>query len=88
MINKVPFLNIPVSGGSAVTAINLPNGAVSALLIPSSSDLVLSDTTITESTNVTATLPATTRGAVFSINVTYYNTDGTRTTEIINIVVE
>ena len=88
MINTVPYYIIPSTGGSAVTAINLPNGAVSALLVPSSSDLTLSQTTITQSTNVTATLPATTSGNVYTIDITFYNVDASRTAETINIVVQ
>jgi hypothetical protein len=87
MINKPPFFIIPVSGGSIATAINIPNGGVSALLTPSSSDLVLSQTTITESQNITATLPATKSNTAFTIEVTYYYFDGSRSNEVINIVV-
>ena len=88
MINTVPYYIIPSTGGSAVTAINLPNGAVSALLVPSSSDLTLSQTTLTQSTNVTATLPVTTAGNVYTIDITFYNVDASRTAETINIVVQ
>ena len=88
MINKVPFINIPASGGSAVTSINLPNGAVSALLTPRSVDTVLSQTTFTSSENVTITTGALTSGDVYFIDVSFTYTDGTKTTDIINIVIE
>jgi hypothetical protein len=87
MINKVPFFQIPASGGSVATAINIPNGGSSAALVPSSSDLVLSETSLTESQVITATLPASTAGDVYTIDITYVYTNGTRTTETINIVV-
>ena len=88
MINKVPFYNVPTSGGSVVTAINLPNGGGSAVLTPSSSDLVLSAYTLTTSSNVTATTPAASAGTVYSIGVAYTNTNGIRTDETIYIVVQ
>lgn len=88
MINKVPYYNVPVSGGSVVTAINLPNGGGSAVLTPSSSDLVLSAYTLTTSSNVTATTPAASAGTVYSIGVAYTNTNGIRTDETIYIVVQ
>lgn len=88
MINKVPFINVPASGGSAVTAINLPNGSTSALLIPSSSDIVLSSTTINSSQNVTITTGPLTSGDAYAIDVTYYYINGTRTTDVINIIID
>ena len=88
MINKVPFYNVPVSGGSVVTAINLPNGGGTAVLTPSSSDLVLSETTLTSSSNVTITTPAASAGTVYSVAVAYTNTNGIRTDETIYIVVQ
>jgi len=88
MINKKPFINIPASGGSAVTSINLPNGAVSALLTPQSVDTVLSQTTFTSSENVTITTGVLTSGDVYLIDVSFTYTDGSKTTDIINIVIE
>lgn len=88
MINKVPFYNVPVGGGSVVTAINLPNGGGTAVLTPSSSDLVLSETTLTSSSNVTITTPAASAGTVYSVAVAYTNTNGIRTDETIYIVVQ
>lgn len=88
MINKVPFYNVPTSGGSVVTAINLPNGGGTAVLTPSSSDLVLSETTLTTSSNVTITTPAASAGTVYSVAVAYTNTNGIRTDETIYIVVQ
>jgi hypothetical protein len=88
MINKIPFYNVPVSGGSVVTAINLPNGGGSAVLTPSSSDLVLSAYTLTSSSNITATTPAASSGDVFSIDVAYTTLTGIRTNETIYIVVQ
>lgn len=88
MINKVPFYNVPTSGGSVVTAINLPNGGGTAVLTPSSSDLVLSATTLTTSSNVTITTPAASAGTAYSVAVAYTNTNGIRTDETIYIVVQ
>lgn len=88
MINKVPFYNVPTSGGSVVTAINLPNGGGTAVLTPSSSDLVLSATTLTTSSNVTITTPAASTGTVYSVAVSYTNTNGITTDETIYIVVQ
>lgn len=88
MINKVPFYNVPTSGGSVVTAINLPNGGGTAVLTPSSSDLVLSETTLTSSSNVTITTPAASAGTAYSVAVAYTNTNGIRTDETIYIVVQ
>lgn len=88
MINKIPFYNVPTSGGSVVTAINLPNGGGTAVLTPSSSDLVLSETTLTTSSNVTITTPAASAGTAFFVYVAYTNTNGITTDETINIVVQ
>jgi hypothetical protein len=88
MINKVPFINIPASGGSAVTSINIPNGGISALLTPSSSDIALSQTTLTASQNVTITTGPLTSGSAYSIDVAFTYTDGTRTNDNIFIVIE
>ena len=88
MINKVPFYNVPTSGGSVVTAINLPNGGGTAVLTPSSSDLVLSATTLTSSSNVTITTPSASAGTAYSVAVAYTNTNGIRTDETIYIVVQ
>jgi hypothetical protein len=88
MINKVPFINIPASGGSAVTAINIPNGGVSALLTPSASDIVLSETNLTSSQNVTITTGALTSGDAYSIDVAFTYSNGTRTNDNIFIVIE
>lgn len=88
MINKVPFINIPASGGSAVTSINIPNGGISALLTPSSSDIALSQTTLTSSQNVTITTGTLTSGDAYSIGVAFNYADGTRTNDNIFIVIE
>ena len=88
MINKVPFINIPVSGGTAVTAINIPNGGVSALLTPSASDIVLSDTNLTSSQNVTITTGPLTSGDVYTIDVAFTYANGTRTNDNIFIVIQ
>jgi len=88
MINKVPFYNVPTSGGSVVTAINLPNGGGSALLTPSDAGIVLSQTTLTSSSNVTITTPAASARTVFSVTVSYVNTNGVKSEEIIYIVVQ
>lgn len=88
MINKVPFINIPASGGTAVTAINIPNGGVSASLTPSASDIVLSETNLTASQNVTITTGALTSGDAYSIDVAFTYANGTRTNDNIFIVIE
>jgi hypothetical protein len=88
MINKVPFINIPASGGSASTAINIPNGGITALLTPSASDIVLSQTTLTSSQNVTITTGALTSGNVYTIDVAYTYANGTRTNDNIFIVIQ
>ena len=87
MINKVPFFQTPASGGSVATAINLPNGGGSAVLTPSSPDLILSATNLTTSQIVEMTTPPATAGDVFSVEVAYTSTTGIRTNETINIVV-
>ena len=88
MINKVPFINIPASGGSAVTSINIPNGGISALLTPSSSDIALSQTTLTASQNVTITTGTLTSGDAYSIDVRFDYANGTQTNDNIFIVIE
>jgi hypothetical protein len=88
MINKVPFINIPASGGSAVTSINIPNGGISALLTPSASDIALSQTTLTSSQNVTITTGPLTSGDAYSIDVAFTYANGTRTNDNIFIVIE
>jgi hypothetical protein len=88
MINKVPFFQVPTSGGSVATAINLPNGASGAVLTPSSSDVTLSAYTLTNSQIVEVTTPPATSGDLYTIDVAYENTNGITTTETINIVVQ
>jgi hypothetical protein len=88
MINKVPFYQTPTSGGSIATAINLPNGGGSAVLTPSSSDLILSATNLTTSQIVEMTTPPASVGDVFSVEVAYTSATGIRTNETINIVVQ
>ena len=88
MINKVPFYQTPTSGGSIATAINLPNGGGSAVLTPSSPDLILSATNLTTSQIVEMTTPPASVGDVFSVEVAYTSATGIRTNETINIVVQ
>lgn len=88
MINKVPFINIPVSGGTAVTSINIPNGGINAVLTPSASDIVLSDTNLTTSQNVTITTGPLTSGDVYTIDVAFNYANGTRTNDNIFIVIQ
>lgn len=88
MINKVPFFQVPTSGGSVATAINLPNGASGAVLTPSSSDVTVSQTSISTSQNVTITVGAASANTAFTVDVRYDYTNGSTTTETINIVVQ
>jgi hypothetical protein len=88
MINKVPFFQVPTSGGSVATAINLPNGASGAVLTPSSSDVTVSQTSISTSQNVTITVGAASANTLFTVGVRYEYTNGSATTETINIVVQ
>jgi len=88
MTNKVPFYNVPTSGGSVVTSINLPNGGGTALLTTSDAGIVLSETTLTSSSNVTITTPAAAARTVFSVTASYVNTNGIKSQEIIYIVVQ
>jgi hypothetical protein len=87
MINKIPFFQVPTSGGSIATAINLPNGANNGTLTPSSPDVTLSQTSISTSQNVTITIPPASANTAYSVGVRYEYTDGTLTSETINIVV-
>jgi hypothetical protein len=88
MINKVPFFQVPTSGGSVATAINLPNGASGAVLTPSSSDVTVSQTSINTSQNVTITVGAASVNTLFTVGVRYEYTNGSASTETINIVVQ
>jgi hypothetical protein len=88
MINKVPFINIPASGGSAVTSINIPNGGITALLTPSAADIALSQTTLTASQSVTITTGTLTSGDAYSIDVRFDYANGTQTNDNIFIVIE
>ena len=88
MINKVPFYIVPTTGGSVATAINLLNGAVSALITPASSDIMVSQTSITSSQNITITVPAASANTVYSVGVRFIMEDGTAQSETINIVVQ
>ena len=88
MINKVPFIVVPESSGTAVAAINIPNGAVNAVLSPSSVDITLSQTTLTTSANVNITTKNLVAGNVYSIDVAFNYLDGTRTNDNIFIVAE
>jgi hypothetical protein len=88
MINKVPFYIVPTSGGSVATAINLPNGATNATLTPSSSDVTVSQTSISTSQNVTITVGAASANTAYTVGVRYEYTDGSASTETINIVVQ
>jgi hypothetical protein len=88
MINKVPFYQVPDTGGNVAVLINLPNGGGSAVLTPSSSDITLSAYTLTNSQIVEVTTPPATSGDLYTIDVAYENTNGIRTNETINIVVQ
>jgi len=88
MINKVPFYQVPDTGGNVAVLINLPNGGGSAVLTPSSSDITLSAYTLTNSQIVEVTTPPATSGDLYTIDVAYENTNGIRTEETINIVVQ
>lgn len=88
MINKVPFYIVPVGGGAVVSAINLPNGATGASLSPSSTNVTVSQKSITTSQNVTITVGAASANTAYTVDVRYEYTDGSATTETINIVVQ
>jgi hypothetical protein len=88
MINKAPFIVVPELSGTAVAAINIPNGAVNAVLSPSSVDITLSQTTLTTSANVNITTKNLVAGNVYSIDVAFNYLDGTRTNDNIFIVPE
>jgi hypothetical protein len=88
MINKVPFFQVPTSGGSVATAINLPNGSTGAVLTPSSSDVTVSQTSISTSQNVTITVGAASANTAYTVGIRYEYTDGNASTETINIVVQ
>ena len=88
MINKVPFYIVPVGGGAVVSAINLPNGASGATLSPSSANVTVSQKSITTSQNVTITVGAASANTAYTVDVRYEYTDGSATTETINIVVQ
>jgi hypothetical protein len=88
MINKVPFYIVPVGGGAVVSAINLPNGASGATLSPSSANVTVSQKSITTSQNVTITVGAASANTAYTVDIRYEYTDGSATTETINIVVQ
>ncbi len=88
MINKVPFFQAPTSGGNVAVAINLPNGSTGAVLTPSSSDIEVTPTSLSTSQNINVKVFPASANTAFTVGVRYEYTDGTFTTETINIVVQ
>jgi hypothetical protein len=87
MINRSFYIS-PSIGGDVKVLVNLPNDSVSADLYRSSELFDLSTYSITEDTIVVATIPASTIGDLYVIEVLYNYSNGTQTTEEINIQVQ
>jgi len=83
--STIPFPKTSTEGGSVNYPVNLPNGAYQADLACENSDVTFSVNPVESSQIIQIGIPAGTTGTVYTIRITYANTDGTFTEEFFNI---
>lgn len=83
--STIPIPKIATAGGDVNYPVNLPNGAYQADLACENSDVTFSVNPVESSQIIQISIPAGTTGTVYTIRITYANTDGTFTEEFFNI---
>lgn len=83
--STIPIPKIATAGGDVNYPVNLPNGAYQADLACENSDVTFSVNPVESSQIIQVGIPAGTTGTVYTIRITYANTDGTFTEEFFNI---
>lgn len=83
--STIPIPKIATSGGDVNYPVNLPNGAYQADLSCENSDVTFSVNPVESSQIIQIGIPAGGAGTVYTIRITYANTDGTSTEEFFNI---
>jgi hypothetical protein len=83
--STIPIPKIATAGGDVNYPVNLPNGAYQADLSCENSDVTFSVNPVESSQIIQIGIPAGTTGTVYTIRITYANTDGTSTDEFFNI---
>lgn len=83
--STIPIPKISTAGGNVNYPVNLPNGAYEATLASDNSDITYSVNPVESSQIIQIGIPAGDAGTVYTIRITYANTDGTFTEEFFNI---
>ena len=83
--STIPIPKIATAGGNVNYPVNLPNGAYEATLASENSDITYSVNPVESSQIIQIGIPAGDAGTVYTIRITYANTDGTSTEEFFNI---
>ena len=83
--STIPIPKIATAGGDVNYPVNLPNGAYEATLASGDPDVTFSVNPVESSQIIQIGIPAGTTGTVYTIRITYANTDGTSTEEFFNI---
>lgn len=83
--STIPIPKIATAGGDVNYHVNLPNGAYQADLACENSDVTFSVNPVESSQIIQIGIPAGDAGTVYTIRITYANTDGTFTEEFFNI---
>jgi len=84
--STIPIPKIATAGGDVNYPVNLPNGAYEATLASGDPDVTFSVNPVESSQIIQIGIPAGTTGTVYTIRITYANTDGTSTEEFFNII--
>ena len=83
--STIPIPKIATAGGDVNYPVNLPNGAYEATLASDDPDVTFSVNPVESSQIIQIGIPAGDAGTVYTIRITYANTDGTSTEEFFNI---
>lgn len=83
--STIPIPKVNTAGGDVNYPVNLPNGAYEATLASDTPDITFSVNPVESSQIIQIGIPAGDAGTVYTIRITYANTDGTFTEEFFNI---
>ena len=83
--STIPIPKIATAGGDVNYPVNLPNGSYEATLASGDPDVTFSVNPVESSQIIQIGIPAGDAGTVYTIRITYANTDGTSTEEFFNI---
>jgi hypothetical protein len=86
MVNSTQIPNVGIAGGSINVPIDFVNGAVSALITSTDTDVTIAPDEIDASQLVVITLPAGTAGTVYPIDVEFTLNTGIIENQTINII--